>query len=524
MSIDEIQKLKEAEAMYRGMFENAVGGIYQSTPDGRYLAVNAALTRMYGYDRPEELLNLVSDIQNQIYVDSSFRDIFKKQIEGVGVVRALEYQVRRRDGRIIWISESARAVRDAKGHVRYYEGFINDITARKEAEAERAKLEKQMLRAQKMDAIGTLASGMAHDFNNILCAILGYTEMALLDKEIKGLSRENLVAVLRSAERAKELIKRILTFSRPTEMERRPLKLGLILNEAAKLLNAALPSTIEIQVAIHTDEDVVVADSTEMHQVIMNLGTNAGHAMRPKGGKLEFELEAVDMKADQAEKLGMSAGLYVHLIVRDSGRGMSSELMERIFEPFFTTKAVGRGTGLGLTLVQKIIARSGGFVQVESEEGKGTTFHVYLPKSLLPPAPIKADTGKILPGKRENILVVDDEILVLSMMQQRLRQMGYRVITRADSEDALELFRAEPGKFSAVITDHTMPGLQGAELADKLGEIRADIPVVLVTGLNQPPNFNGSPFAPLRAVFHKPINFVELSHRLRGFLDKPDAN
>ena len=206
--VETIEQLRRTEAIYRGMFDNAAEGIYQSTPDGRYLMVNAALAKMYGYERPEQLLNQVSDIQRQIYLDPSFRARFKREIEQVGYVRSLEYQVRRCDGQVIWISESARAVRDENGVVRYYEGFIDDITARKAGEAERAKLEKQMLHAQKMDAIGTLAGGIAHDFNNILGAMLGYTELALRDKQITGITRQNLDAVLKSAERAKELIRR----------------------------------------------------------------------------------------------------------------------------------------------------------------------------------------------------------------------------------------------------------------------------------------------------------------------------
>jgi len=517
-------QLKEAETRYRGMFENAIEGIYQSTPDGRYLVVNAALARMYGYEHPEELMNQVSDIQNQIYVDSTFRERFKQQIEQTGFVHGLEYQVRRRDGSIIWISESARAVRDATGTILHYEGFIDNITARKEAEAERTKLEKQMLHAQKMDAIGTLAGGMAHDFNNILCAILGYTELALVDPQIKGMSRDNLQMVLKSAHRAKELIKRILTFSRPTDTERHPLKLGTILKEAVKMLNATLPSSIAIQVDIQTDEDVVVADATEMHQVIMNLGTNAGHAMKSNGGRLDYELESLHLEAGAAAGLAMPPGDYVHLIVRDTGRGMSHEVVERIFEPFFTTKAAGRGTGLGLTLVQKIVSRSGGYIKVNSHVGEGTTFQIYLPLSQEPPAPAPVDKDQLLRGHREQILVVDDEIPVLSMMQQHLRQMGYRVTTRADSLEAMKTFHADPDNFDLVITDHTMPGLQGAELAEELGARRPNLPVILMTGLNQPPNLAASRHAPLRFVFQKPINFVELSHRLRKFLDHSDGH
>jgi two-component system cell cycle sensor histidine kinase/response regulator CckA len=517
-------RLKADENRYRGMFENAIEGIYQSTPDGQYLVVNAALARMYGYERPEELLNQVSDIQNQVYVDCSFREKFKQQIEATGFVQGLEYQVRRRDGTVIWISETARAVRDEAGVIRHYEGFIENITIRKNAETERARMEKQMLQSQKIEAIGTLAGGMAHDFNNILCAMLGYTELALGDSHVKGLTRDNLEMVLKSANRARDLIKRILTFSRPTDVQQHPLKLGGILKEVVKLLSATLPSSIAIHVNIRTEEDVVVADATEMHQVMMNLGTNAGHAMKSNGGRLEFELATINLEAEATGSLTIPAGAYVHLIVRDTGRGMSPEILERIFEPFFTTKAPGRGTGLGLALVQKIISRSRGYVKVSSEEGRGTTFHLYLPKSDELPASAMADKSQLLSGHREQILVVDDEIPVLDMMQQRLRKMGYRVVTRADSREAMKTFRADAGHFDLVITDHTMPDMQGAELAEEMSALRPDLPVILITGLNHPPDLSGSQYAPRRQVFQKPINFVELSHCLRRFLDEPNTN
>ena len=197
---------------------------------------------------------------------------------------------------------------------------------------------------------------------------------------------------------------------------------------------------------------------------------------------------------------------------------MSPEVVERIFEPFFTTKAPGRGTGLGLTLVQKIVSRSGGYIKVSSQEGQGTAFHIYLPQSPEPPTPILADPDEILRGHREQILVVDDETPVLDMLQQQLRKMGYRVITRADSQEAVNTFRADPDRFDMVITDHTMPGLQGADLAEELGAIRPELPVILMTGLNQPPDLSASRYAPFRFVFQKPIDMVELSHCMRKFL------
>ncbi|HMP84957.1 MAG TPA: PAS domain S-box protein, partial [Verrucomicrobiota bacterium] len=294
------EQLKDEAARFRGMFENAAEGIYQSTPEGRYLAVNPALAKMYGYDRPGDMLQSVSDIQNQVYVDSSMREQFRREIESKGVVRGFEYQVRRRDGQIIWISESARAVRDARGNVRCYEGFVDDITPRKEAEAARARMEKQMLQAQKMEAIGTLAGGIAHDFNNILCAMLGYTELTLADKQLSATSRRNLEAVLKSTNRAKELVRQILTFSRRGETERQPVKLGNVASECVKLLNATLPASIRLDLVVETQDDVVLVNATEMHQVLMNLGTNAAHAMRSRIGRIEFKLQSVELHEREA--------------------------------------------------------------------------------------------------------------------------------------------------------------------------------------------------------------------------------
>jgi two-component system cell cycle sensor histidine kinase/response regulator CckA len=519
VSDEAISKIEEAEAKYRGIFENAIEGIYQSTPDGQYLTVNPALARMYGYQDPVEMLRGVSDIGNQIYVDPSFRARFQRQIETAGAVHGLEYQVRRRDGGIIWISETARVVRDANGAARYYEGFIEDVTARKEAEAENARMEKEALHLQKMDAIGTLAGGMAHDFNNVLCAILGYTELALLDPQIKGATRDNLDLALRSSERAAALIKRILSFARPTDSDKRPIKITPVVKEAIKLLQATLPSSVAIHLTLETEDDVILADPTELHQVIMNLGVNAKHALSEKGGNLSYVISLTEFDESTATIKKVAPGPFVHLAVSDDGHGMTREVRERIFDPFFTTKPAGRGTGLGLTFVQKIVTRSQGCVEVESDPGKGAAFHLYFPKSTAAPEPITTDKSQALQGKREQILVVDDEVVLLSMIQQRLRKLNYRVITRADSVDVLETLKANPRKFDLVITDHTMPSLQGAELAELLGEIRPDLPVILMTGLSAPPDMSASKYASRRRVIAKPVDFAQLSVKMRELLD-----
>ncbi len=297
------------------------------------------------------------------------------------------------------------------------------------------------------------------------------------------------------------------------------MRLTPILTEAIKLLQATLPSSVEIHCATLMEDDVVLADAGELHQVIMNLGVNAQQALGEKGGRLEWRVAPAQLDPPTASRWGVAAGEYVLLTVRDNGHGMPREVIERIFDPFFTTKPAGRGTGLGLTFVQKIIGRSQGCVQVESEPGQGAAFHIYLPKSAEPPAPAKRDKNQPLPGHRERILVVDDEVSLLSMMQQRLRQMNYRVITRADSINAMETFCAEPDSFALVITDHTMPVLQGADLAEKLGEIRPALPVILMTGLNAPPDLSHSKYASRRRVIRKPLDFTQLSLRLRELLD-----
>jgi CheY-like chemotaxis protein len=247
--------------------------------------------------------------------------------------------------------------------------------------------------------------------------------------------------------------------------------------------------------------------------VLMNLGVNAKHAMSLQGGRLEFILGATEIGLAAGLKWGVSTGSYVHIDVRDNGHGMSPEVLEKIFEPFFTTKPAGRGTGLGLTFVRKIVGDYGGHVEVESREGHGTTFHLYFPKSGGVAWQPVVEHNEPLRGKRERLLVVDDEILILTLLQQRLRGMGYRVVTRADSLSAMEVFSRDPYGFDLVITDHTMPCLQGADFAEKIGDIRPDIPVIMVTGLNPSPTFVTSRYASRRAIVQKPIDFPTLSRR-----------
>jgi PAS domain S-box-containing protein len=477
------ESLKLAEAKYRGIFENAVEGIYQSRPDGTYVSVNPALARMYGYTSPQDLMEKVKDIGKQIYLDSKFRDDFARLMEENHEVYGLEYQVRRRDGSTMWICEHARAVMDGNGSILFYEGIIQDISKRKHAESDKNRLEEQLRQSQKMQAIGTLAGGIAHDFNNILGAIIGFSELTLDELPLDSKPRRNLEQVHKAGMRAKDLVQQILSFSRQNKAERAAIKVGPIVKEVMKLVRASLPSTIEMKVAIGTEQDSCVADAVQVHQVLMNLCTNAGHAMREKGGRLEVRLEAATAGAPRVPS-GLKAGPYLRLSVSDTGHGMESTVQERIFEPFFTTKPIGEGTGLGLSVVHGIIKSHGGEITVSSAVHQGTTFEVFLPQSEMRADDLKPETGPAR-GASERILLVDDEEALTFMMQQILEKLGYQVTAFTNSRQALEAFKADSKAFDLVLTDQTMPRMTGAELMAEVHSLRPELPVIVCTGYDR---------------------------------------
>jgi two-component system cell cycle sensor histidine kinase/response regulator CckA len=374
--------LRVTERKYRGFFENSVEGAYQSTAEGQYLSVNPALARLYGYDSPADMMATIGNIARDIYVDANLRRQFQETIERDGEVRNLEYRVRQRGGQIIWISENARVARNRVGKVLYYEGTIRNITRSKEAEAQAARLEQQLLQLQKMEAIGTLASGIAHDFNNILSAIIGHSELAQDSVPRGGPADTHLHEVLGVTQRAKQLVGQILAFSRQTPSERMPVRLGAICQEVILLLRATISPNVEIRQELLADNDQTTADPAQLHQVLLNLCTNAVHAMGAKGGTLFVRLEGTTLGGPGSPAVGHTKkGPYLKLTIADTGHGIPLELIGRIFEPFFTTKGVGEGTGLGLSVVHGIVKSHGGEIQVASTPGSGSTFTVYLPAS-----------------------------------------------------------------------------------------------------------------------------------------------
>ncbi len=395
-----------------------------------------------------------------------------------------------------------------------------EIVENKKAKSDKAFLELQLRQAYKMEAIGTLAGGIAHDFNNILTSVLGYTELALMEAPDNSGIEENLNEVLTAGTRARDLVKQILTFSRQTEHEIRPVRISTIIKEVVKLIRASLPSTIEIRQDIE-NQSTVMADPTQIHQVLMNLCTNSGHAMKDKGGILEVRLSDIVVDAQFAERHhGLKPGSFLQLRIKDNGCGMESEIIDRIFDPFYTTKAKGEGTCMGLSVVHGIIKSHNGIVTVDSAPGKGACFDIYIP---VIENQEKVDPNKpseIIVGGSERILFVDDEQALVHMGRQILEKIGYSVETRTSSIEALGLFKGDADRFDLVITDLTMPNMQGDELSSEITAIKEDMPVILCTGFSLGITDAQAQASGIRAVVEKPILVNEISKVIRKVLDE----
>ena len=376
------QLLRQSEEKYRNIFENAVEGIFQSTEDGRYLSVNPALAKMYGYGSPEEFIASITDIEKQLYVNPWERLIFKELLEKNGIIERFEIQVYKKNRSKFWISFNARAVKDSNGLILYYEGTVEDITSRKQAEEEKMRLEAQLRQSQRMEAIGQLAGGIAHDFNNVLIGIKGIAMRALKKTPSENPLYDKLELILKGAQRGHDLVKRILTFSRKGESNFKPVRVGQIIRETVRMMQVSVPPNIEISENVLTKDDTVLADQIQIYQVVLNLCFNGVHAMEDKGGALKVSL--ADESVDPSEHLqhpGLKKGDYLKITVSDTGRGMTPETIERIFDPFFTTKRPEDGTGLGLSVVKSIVKEHNGLITVSSELSKGTSFCVYLSKN-----------------------------------------------------------------------------------------------------------------------------------------------
>jgi PAS domain S-box-containing protein len=410
-----------------------------------------------------------------------------------------------KDGHILWVEVHMLVICDEAGTPIGLRGVTMDITKRKEDQLSRARLEQQLRDAQKMESIGTLAGGIAHDFNNILSAIIGYVELAGDDLPAQSAVQNHLAQVLKASNRAKELVDQILTFSRQQEQERKPIDCKVVLDDALDLLRASLPSTIEIRREIDPHLPLMLGDPGRIHQIIMNLATNAMHAMGKRGGILEVKLAPLKVDSDFAQAHdGLREGRYLRLIISDTGCGMDLRTQERIFEPFFTTKAPGEGTGLGLATVYGIVKDHRGAISVYSEPGNGTTFNVYFPVHEDLTLSTATQSDAIPKGHGQRVLFVDDEEPLAVLGKHRLERLGYEVSMHTSSIEALEDFRARPDQFDLLISDYTMPGMNGADLAKHILKARCEMPVILVTGYSSTINSDIASSIGIRELLMKP--------------------
>ena len=512
--------LRESDARYRAVLEASPDPIVAYDIHGRVTYLNPAFTGVFGWNL-EELLNQRID-----YVPE---DQQAKTREMIAMVRRGEsfagFQTQRRTktGEVLDISMSAAIWRDESGDPEGSVITLQDVTERK-------KMEQQLVQAYKMEALGTLAGGIAHDFNNILSALIGYTELSLPETQPGSLIYGNLQKVLKAGERARNLVKQILTFSRQSDQEFMPVQIKPIVIEALKFIRASIPTSIEIRSDLASTA-MVLADPTQIHQVLMNLCTNAAHAMQAEGGFLDVSLRGFDYPESEPgltvprnqTQFDLAPGRYLEIRVADTGHGMAPEVLNRIFDPFYTTKAAGKGTGMGLAVVHGIVKSHNGAIKVASQPDEGTTVQVWLPVHKAQPA-AAVEQPAALPTGKERILFVDDEDFQVDLGEQLLQKLGYRVVCFRSSTAALDAFSAAPEEFDLVITDMTMPEMTGDILAQELIKIQPDLPVIVCTGFSEKLTPENAEALGIKGLLMKPVVITDMANTVRGVLDQAQAN
>ncbi len=485
-----LQALKESERRFQDFFARSPIGVVVYDAGQHLTDVNQAALAMFGFSERAQFsrLNLFAvpelteESRTVLLKGGTVRFEWTLSLEGG---REGEKIPSNRTGRCRFDVLATNLGLDQDFNPKGFLFQIQDVTERRRTEEALRQNEKVLRQAQKMEAIGTLAGGIAHDFNNILTPIIGYAEMGLLVCESDATLRSSLEEILKASHRAKELVRQILTFSRQSENELRPVRLGTIVSEVRTLLRGSIPSNVELRCELKSEKDIVRADPTQLHQVVMNLCTNAIHAMKEQGGVLELTLEPVKIDGKTRGALSrLRRGDYVDLTVRDTGIGMDKQTLERIFEPFFTTKRSGEGTGMGLAVVHGIVTSLNGTIKVESELGKGTAFHIVLPL-IAQHVDLSAASSAPLPRGTETILFVDDEVDIVTMVDQMLSGLGYRPVLCRGSHEALSLFQNNPDAYDLVITDQMMPGMTGSEMVREMHKVRKDLPVIICTGFSK---------------------------------------
>lgn len=519
----EEKKRIETEEKYRNLFESSPDGIAITDLEGNILETNRGFQKLLGYTQKE-----LEKMNYHDFTPHEYHAREKQHIEmmkaGLSPNRPYEKEYIRKDNTRIPVSLIGWMVKDAKSNIIAMGAFVKDNRKEKELAEEKNALEEQLRQIQKMEAIGTLAGGIAHDFNNILGGIIGYTELlkeVLPDEEEKG--QAYLKQIEQAGQRAKELVRQILKFSRQNSTAFKPLEIRMIVKEALRLMRSTLPRNIELEEDIRGEGESTMADPTQVHQVVMNLCTNAYHAMKATGGRLRVELSSVDFaRTTTIGARELPPGRYLRLTVSDTGRGISREILPKIFDPYFTTKRREEGTGLGLSVTLGIVKNHGGSIDVKSTPSEGAVFRVYFPLMEIMDTDV-VEEEKPEKGGDEHILFVDDEPFFVDIVRQMLEKLGYRVKAVQSSMEAYELFQADPYAYDLVITDQTMPRLTGVELAGMMREIRKDIPIVLCTGFSDTVNRESAPGFGITRFVLKPVSRKELAAAIREVLDNPDG-
>ncbi len=512
--ISERVRAEEERRLLSTAIEHAAESVLITDRESRIIFVNAGFEAMSGYRREEVLGRKPSLLKSGQHDEAFYRQLHTTI--RAGKVWKGHLTNRKKDGSLYEIEATIAPILDRQGEITHFVSVRRDVTKER-------VLERHLRQAQRLEAIGTLAGGIAHDFNNILSPIIGFTELNLELAPPGSKLRDNLEQVLLAAGRARDLVKQILSFSRQPEQEYRPVNMVRVVKEALKLLRAALPASIEIKQDIQEVPYAIMADPTSIHQVVMNLCTNAQHAMSEKGGILSIALHTVEVDPVFARfHPNLKPGTHLKLSVSDTGCGMPPEIMERIFEPYFTTKDEERGTGLGLAVVHGIVSSCGGAVTVYSEPGEGSTFNVYFPAI---PVGEEAEPAPESParGGHERILFVDDEAAIAQLGKAALERMGYQVWSYTDPVEALEHLRRDPAAFDLVISDMTMPRLTGEDLAREVRKLRPDLPLILCSGFNDKIDSARAEDLAVARFLMKPVGSAKLAQAVRELLDQKAA-
>ncbi|PTN37310.1 PAS domain-containing sensor histidine kinase [Desulfonatronum sp. SC1] len=512
-------KAEDADRRYLQIVSEAPLGIFQATPEGRYLFVNPEYARMAGYAGPEEMVAQVTDIAAQLYVNPAERERYKELLSRHGQATGFEVELKRRDGRSFWASLDSRLTRDAQGNP-VYNGFMTDITARKQAEKDREKLQAQLFQVQKVESVGILAGGVAHDFNNLLQAMSGNIEMLLQSESFAFRDTERLRTVARSMDRAAKLVEQLLLFSRKVESRKIHVDLNQEVRDVLQMLERTIPRMIALEPRLDPLIWTLAADPAQVQQVLLNLANNAVDAM-PDGGRLEFR--TVNACLDEnfvAAHPGAAKGCHVLLSVTDTGCGMDQDVLDHAFDPFFTTKEVGKGTGLGLASVYGIVAAHGGFIECRSVRGQGTTFDIYWPAAETSAVP-REEPAQVA-GRRgggETILVVDDEPELRELTREALEDFGYTVLSAATGEEALMVYKGRVRDIDLVLLDLNMPGMGGHKCLQELLRLDPEANVIIASGYARQGHGKNALTSGAKGFLGKPFQLRELDAKVREVLE-----